>query len=154
MFYVPSLFNSSMKPVGKQIGKFWLRLPVRRRGLVILAIPISCLITSLTVFSLLQLKLIEREHQVNQAQKIYSETQRLITALVNAEIGVQGYLITGQEDYLDSYQVALTIVPESFYKLQPLIEPNLKQQERFALAQELLDESLTLLKLLEQKKEN
>jgi signal transduction histidine kinase len=141
-----------MKPIDKEIREFWLKLPVRHRGLIIIAIPITCLITSLTVFSLLQLKLIERERQVNQAQKIYSETQRLITTIVNAETGIQQYLITGKEDYLNYYQAALTIIPDSFDELQPLIEQNPKQQERFELAQEFIDESLTLLKELEQKR--
>jgi signal transduction histidine kinase len=142
-----------MKPIDKQIREFWLKLPVRNRGLMIVAIPIACLITSLTVFSLLQLKLIERERQVAQAQKIYSETQRLITTIVNAQTGVQGYLITGKEDYLDYYQAALTIVPDSFVELQPLIQQNPNQQERFELARQLIDESLTLLKELEQERD-
>ncbi|NJL52894.1 MAG: histidine kinase [Hydrococcus sp. SU_1_0] len=143
-----------MKPI-ERVREFWLHLPVRRRGLVIVAIPITCLITSLTVFSLLQLKLIERERQTEQAHKIYSETQRLITTIVNAEIGVQDHLITGKVDYLDSYQAALTIFPDSFKKLQPLIEHNPNQQERFQLAKQLLDESLTTLdKLRQQRKQS
>jgi signal transduction histidine kinase len=150
MLYVPG-FKLEMKPI-ERIRNFWLELPVRRRGLVIVAIPITCLITSLVTFSLLQLELIEKERQTEQAQKIYSETQRLITTIVNAETGVQGYLITGEEDYLDSYHVAVTIFPDSFQKLQPLIEHNLNQQERFQLAKQLLDESLTVLNQLEQKR--
>ncbi|MCC0175551.1 CHASE3 domain-containing protein [Waterburya agarophytonicola K14] len=141
-----------MKPVSNQARKFWQKLPVRRRGLVIVAIPITCLIASLTVFSLLQIKLIERERQVNQAHKIYTETQRLITTIANAETGVQGYLITGEEAYLDSYQVASTIVLESFQELQPLIQDDFHQQERFKLAQQQLDESLTLLEKLQQSR--
>ncbi|GAB4529738.1 MAG: hypothetical protein Tsb0014_11860 [Pleurocapsa sp.] len=152
MLYIPSLLKPPMKPIDKRIREFWLKLPVRYRGLTIVAIPITCLITSLTVFSLLQLKLIERERQVNQAQKIYSETQRLITTIVNTQIGVQEYLITGKEDYLDYYQAALTIVPDSLDELRPLIEKNPNQQERFELAQQLIDESLASFKELEQEK--
>lgn len=72
MLYVPG-FKLQMKPI-EQVRNFWLKLPIRRRGLVIVAIPITCLITSLTVFSLLQLKLVESERQTEQAHKIYSET--------------------------------------------------------------------------------
>lgn len=150
MLYVPG-FKLQMKPI-EQVRNFWLKLPIRRRGLVIVAIPITCLITSLTVFSLLQLKLVESERQTEQAHKIYSETQRLITTIVNAETGVQGYLITGKADYLDFYQAALTIFPDSFQQLQPLIEQNPNQQERFHLAKQLLDESLIILNQLEQKR--
>lgn len=150
MLYIPG-FKLEVKPI-ERVRKFWLHLPVRRRGLVIVAIPITCLITSLMVFSLLQLKLVERERQTEQAQKIYLETQRLITTIVNAETGVQGYLITGESDYLDSHRVALTILPDSFQKLQPLIEQNPNQQKRFQLAKQLLDESLTILNQLEQKR--
>jgi signal transduction histidine kinase len=150
MLYVPG-FKLEVKPI-ERVRKFWLHLPVRRRGLVIVAIPITCLITSLMVFSLLQLKLVERERQTEQAQKVYLETQRLITTIVNAETGVQDYLITGESDYLDSYQVALTILPDSFQKLQPLIEQNPNQQKRFQLAKQLLDESLTILNQLAQKR--
>ncbi|MGL6343226.1 MAG: sensor histidine kinase, partial [Waterburya sp.] len=150
MLYIPG-FKLEVKPI-ERVRKFWLHLPVRRRGLVIVAIPITCLITSLMVFSLLQLKLVERERQTEQAQKIYLETQRLITTIVNAETGVQGYLITGESDYLDSHRVALTILPDSFQKLQPLIEQNPNQQKRFQLAKQLLDESLTILNQLAQKR--
>ena len=130
-----------MKTVKDKILQFWFKLPIRQRGLIIIAIPISCLIASLTVFSILQLQLIERENQVNKAQKIQSETRRLITVIVNAEIGIQGYLITGKSEYLDVYQFALTVIPESFDNLQPLIEPNPKQQERLESTKKLIQES-------------
>lgn len=142
-----------MKTVKDKILQFWFKLPIRQRGLIIIAIPISCLIASLTVFSILQLQLIERENQVNKAQKIQSETRRLITVIVNAETGIQGYLITGKSEYLDVYQFALTVIPESFDNLQPLIKPNPKQQERLESTKKLIQESFTLLKQLETKRE-
>ncbi len=148
-----SLFEQKINPLGNKIYQFWLNLPVHQRGLVIVAIPITCLITCLTVFRIIPLKLIEQQKQVSQSQKIYVETKSLLTAIMNAEIGVQGYLITGQQDYLDSYENALTIIPKSFQKLQPLIQHNVSQQERLELAQKLIPESLTLLKELVQKRE-
>ena len=142
-----------MNPIGNKIRQFWFNLPMRHRGLFIVAIPITCLINSLTVFSVLQLKLVVRENKVDRAHKIHAETKRLLTAIINAETGVQGYLITGQSDYLNSYKMAQTIAPDCFQELQPLIQHNPQQQERLKLAQKLIQESFILLKELEQKRD-
>ncbi|MDP8934620.1 MAG: CHASE3 domain-containing protein, partial [Cyanobacteriota bacterium] len=84
----------------QQLRLLWSDLPVRRRGALIIAIPILCLLTSVVAFAALQRSNAVAQQYVDHTQKVLLYANRLLTALVNAETGVRGYALTNRPEYL------------------------------------------------------
>jgi CHASE3 domain sensor protein len=63
----------------------WPHSLVQQRGQFILAIPVSCLVTSLFAFGWLQFNTAKAEDWVQHTQQVRLEAKRLINALLEAE---------------------------------------------------------------------
>lgn len=101
----------------RELRSVWLNLPIRCRGAIILAIPVSCLLFSLGPLSWLQKNTVQAHYHVQQAQQIRFETHRLLNALVDAETGIRGYSLTRQREFLEPYSAAIATIPKSLDKL-------------------------------------
>lgn len=131
--------------------KCWSQLPIRIRGTLIIAIPVTCLFTTLFAFAWLKASLIEDEEWVQHTQIVRLETKLLLNALLDAETGVRGYSLTFREEFLTPYHQAITIIPDSLDRLQYLVLDNPEQtlllQEIKSLTQEnleIFDQKVTL----------
>jgi signal transduction histidine kinase len=79
----------------------------------------------------------ERVHWVWHTEQVLSEIDSLLLAVTNAETGQRGYLITGDESYLQPFQTALPQVDRSIMRLRDLtVDSGTNRQAR-------LDELLT-----------
>ncbi|MBO0347648.1 CHASE3 domain-containing protein [Phormidium pseudopriestleyi FRX01] len=130
---------------------YWNKLPIRIRGTVIIAIPVTCLFTTLFAFAWLKLSLIEDEEWVQHTQIVRLETKHLLNALIDAETGVRGYGLTFREEFLTPYNQAISIIPESLERLEYLVTDNPEQtlllQEIQSITQEnleIFDQKITL----------
>ena len=90
-----------------------LNLLLQQRGQFILAIPVSCLITSLLAFGGLQFKTAQAEYWVQHTQQVRLEGKRLLTDLLDAETGVRGYVLLRRQEFLEPYKSARTTIPQS-----------------------------------------
>lgn len=108
---------------------------LNQRGTAIAAIPISCLVVSLTAFGWFQLKTAEAERWVQHTQKVQFEAKRLLTALIDTETGVRGYALTRSQDFLAPYNNNVLVIPDSMNRLRDYVEDN-PQQTRQLLAVE------------------
>jgi signal transduction histidine kinase len=123
----------------------WTSIPVRQRGTLIIAIPILCLFTSLVSFSWLKSSLVEDEAWVQHTQSVRLETNRLLTALVDAETGVRGYGLTRRIAFVEPYTVAREAIPETLTELQQLVQDNPEQAQRLRGIENLVEQTLSLL---------
>jgi signal transduction histidine kinase len=123
----------------------WTSLPVRQRGTLIIAIPMVCLFTSLASFAWLKSSLVEDEAWVQHTQSVRLETNRLLTALVDAETGVRGYGLTRRVAFVEPYTDAREVIPETLAELQQLVQDNPEQTQRLLGIQELVEQTLSLL---------
>lgn len=105
----------------------WSQLPTRIPGTLIIAIPVTCLFTTLSAFAWLKVSLIEDEEWVQHTQIVRLETKRLLNALVDVETGVRGYGLTFREEFLTPYHQAITIIPNCLKRLQYLVADNPEQ---------------------------
>ncbi|HEY9734847.1 MAG TPA: response regulator [Trichocoleus sp.] len=64
--------------------------------------------------------------------QVLDQLNALETALVNAETGQRGYIVTGQERYLEPYQDALAAIDQQLEALERLVSDNPTQQQRFS----------------------
>jgi signal transduction histidine kinase/CHASE3 domain sensor protein len=70
----------------------------------------------------------------------------LLASATDAETGERGYIITGQEDYLEPYQSAMQNVSRALGELRRLTADDPVQQRRLGLLDPLLAERLAVLK--------
>ncbi|MEW6497250.1 MAG: PAS domain S-box protein, partial [Cyanobacteriota bacterium] len=115
-------------PQNRQQG--WLNSLVRQQGKFILALPVSCLITSLFAFGWLQLKTAQAEYRVQHTQQVRLEAKRLLTALLSAETEVRGYELTRRQEFLNNYESAIAAIPVSLEQLRQRVSDNPSQAQQ------------------------
>lgn len=88
----------------------------------------------------------------NQLEKhtyqVLEKTELLISLLKDAESGQRGYIITGNESYLEPYNLALANIDKAFLDLEKLVIDNPRQQNRLNLLRPLIDNRLAIIKEL------
>lgn len=76
------------------------------------------------------LKLVENERWVNHTHQVLTELEATLSTLKDAETGQRGYLLTGEERYLEPYHSAIARINEQVVGLQQLTADNKRQQQR------------------------
>ncbi|MFH7245599.1 MAG: sensor histidine kinase [Spirulina sp.] len=133
-----------MANLAQRLYQPWQNLPIRWRGAVIIAIPVTCMFTALSAFAWLKASLAEDETWVQHTQTVRLETKYLVKALIDAETGVRGYGLTRQEEFLEPYRWAQIEIPGSLDRLEILVSDNSAQVERVQEIRQLVDENLAI----------
>jgi PAS domain S-box-containing protein len=81
----------------------------------------------------------ERSHETR------AEIRELLMDAVNAETGQRGFLITGDESFLEPYQAALSGLPRHFRELRRLTETDPAQRARLAAIESMANARLALI---------
>ncbi|MBW9114818.1 response regulator [Rhizobium cauense] len=71
---------------------------------------------------------------------------RLLSSIQDAETGQRGYILTGNEQYLDPYREALAEVPKQIAEIADLTKDNQNQQRRLPMLMQHVDAKLAELK--------
>ncbi|MDK3159187.1 PAS domain S-box protein [Kamptonema cortianum] len=120
--------------MNRQIAQFFSplnrSLTQLRQGNAIVMIPLSCLIGSLAIIGWLQYNTTKTESSVQHTQQVRLETQHLLTALLDAETEVRGYLLTNSTHFLDRYQYVIQTIPDTLSDLNDLVSDNPSQQQK------------------------
>ena len=77
-------------------------------------------------------RLIETDRWVNHTFEVRSEIASLLGFMVDAETGERGFLLTGKDDTLEPYVLAIGHVEKSFEHLKKQTADNPRQQDRLA----------------------
>jgi signal transduction histidine kinase len=129
------------KPMWRRIGQKY-----SPRAWLGVALGIFCVAAvSWAVLSEAQRAAAERERTAYwelHAVQVQLQTQLLLGAVVEAESGQRGYVMTGDERYLESYRDALAVLPGHMAALQTLTEDNPAQQSRLVEVERLLQSRL------------
>jgi CheY-like chemotaxis protein/signal transduction histidine kinase len=88
-------------------------------------------------------ELIETSRKENHTYQVLSKLEDLHSQLINAETGQRGYVITGEQRYLEPYDAATKILEQKVRELQRLTSDNSKQQQRLDVLQPLITKKLT-----------
>lgn len=122
----------------------WQILPIRVRGTIIVAIPITSLFTALLAIGWLKASLAEDEAWVQHTQTVRLESQRLLNALVDAETGVRGYGLTQRREFLEPYKNAQLVIPDSLNHLENLVQDNPPQVQQIQKIRGQVEENLAI----------
>ncbi|MEG3986986.1 CHASE3 domain-containing protein [Microcoleus sp. S28C3] len=88
------------------------------------------------------LKLLENERWVGHTHQVLTELEATLSTLKDAETGERGYLLTGEERYLEPYNSAIARVNEQIVGLQQLTADNNRQQQRIRDLKMAIDSKL------------
>jgi methyl-accepting chemotaxis protein len=90
--------------------------------------------------------LVDNERWVTHTHEVRTRLAELLSLLTDAETGQRGFVITGDESFLEPYQVALPGIATAVSLLGTLTADNDAQQRRLAALQPLIDGKLAELR--------
>jgi len=90
--------------------------------------------------------LIETAGQVTHTHQVLENLDQLLSLLKDAETGQRGYLITGEDRYLQPYTAALGQIDQTIKEIRNLTSDNPHQQQRIDKLEPLVAEKLAELK--------
>jgi PAS domain S-box-containing protein len=130
----------------QKIKSAWKRLSLENRGSIAVAIPLTCLIGTVSAYTLLRHRMMEAQMYLNHTNQILTGSQGTLINLLNAETGVRGYYIGKQQVFLEPYNLALTTVKPALESLQKLVQDNPAQVQRVKILTEIAQDRMDLLK--------
>ena len=87
----------------------------------------------------------ESDFWVDHTREVISANQQLLSHVTDAQSAERGYIITGDEGYLEQYQSASLHIPQSAETVRQLVADNPGQQKRVKSLQSLIEERLVVL---------
>ena len=75
-------------------------------------------------------RLIDNQDLVAHTQEVRAELARLLSQMKDVESGARGYVIAGQDEFLEPYRAALPRIEASYAHLRALTADNAVQQRR------------------------
>ncbi|MEH2395726.1 MAG: response regulator [Nostoc sp.] len=90
--------------------------------------------------------LIDTKNQVQKTQEKINKLEELLSDMKDAETGQRGYILTGQESYLEPYQAVVGNIDQKIAELKDLIVDQPSQQQQFATLESLIAAKLAILK--------
>jgi signal transduction histidine kinase/ActR/RegA family two-component response regulator len=126
----------------------WANLPLRWKGVVVVAIPLVALLAAATSFFINDKYVVQTEEQVTHTYEVRAAIALASAALLDAETGMRGYLLTGQEAFLAPYEKAIETVPTALAQLDRVLQDSPAQVQRMqqitSLAEQKLDDLTAL----------
>ena len=107
---------------------------------------LAILITIGSVTYLAITKLTDTSERVAHTHKVLENLAGLIQALTNAETGQRGFIITGEEPYLEPYQAGLSLIDQNIREVRNLTRDNPNQQRRLDALEPRITQRLATLK--------
>ena len=117
------------RPRSRVLGRVWADLPLRVKGLVVVAIPLLALLLATALFGVA----LAQDRRAQGAVLHTVEVERQIAQVrILVQAGVTGYVLTGERRYLTSYEAARQELPRSIAHLGELVSDNPGQVDRVA----------------------
>ncbi|HEY1435281.1 MAG TPA: PAS domain S-box protein [Thermoanaerobaculia bacterium] len=91
--------------------------------------------------------LVATTENVEQTWQLTTELEETMSALTDAETGQRGYLLTGEQPYLEPYHAAISSIPEHLRKLDAFMTQNGSKPQELARFEKLVADKLDELAL-------
>ncbi|HEY9812812.1 MAG TPA: CHASE3 domain-containing protein, partial [Candidatus Sericytochromatia bacterium] len=90
-------------------------------------------------------QLIHASRWVAHTHEVLEDLESVISRLKDVETGQRGYVLTGNEAYLEPYSTAIPLIQEDLRQLRSLTKENLQQLQRLARLEPLIGRRIDLL---------
>jgi CHASE3 domain sensor protein len=127
-----------------RLALHWLNLPLRVKGLIVLAIPFAALVVGVMLVYLQDRQEDQARQHVRHAIEVDDALEHVLLLVVEAETGVRGYLLSGQPAFLAPDEAAEALLPGAMARLEELIQDP-GQIARFAALMPLVEHRLASL---------
>ena len=128
---------------GRDRGRRWADLPLRRKGLLVVAFPLTGLFLAATMFALAGRKNVDSQASVDRSLAVDAQLRRVLGLVIDIETGIRGFLLTRQEPFLEPAETARAELPTAFDELGSLIA-DAGQRTRLAGLRQLVDARLKI----------
>jgi len=128
-----------------RISSAWANVPLRRKGLVVVALPVAALVTATLFAYLVQAEAEERKQAGDEAVRVRHQIQTVLALLLDAETGVRGYDLSKDRAFLKPYEAAFETLPKALARLENLVGANPSQALRAANIRFLVGSKLEVL---------
>jgi PAS domain S-box-containing protein len=109
------------------LSRFWRNLSLRRKGLVVVAIPVSMLLLTMGSAYVVSLKYEQAANSVHDALEVEAAIHSLHVVIIEAETKARGYLLTGQREFLSQYENIVQEISPTLLKLEKLVQDHQTQ---------------------------
>lgn len=135
------------EPFVEHVRLFWRDMPLARKGIVIVLLPLLLLLASLSFLYSKEAELSQLEGQLRIALENQRNIQAIHTQLLEASNGVRDFLLTDDKHFLDIFYQAQIHLPTIMDTLGDKLETK-EQKERLRRLQPLVDQNLKNLQFL------
>jgi signal transduction histidine kinase len=101
-------------------GRWWVNLPIRHKGLLVVTLPILTLVAALIVRQPLTRLQEENTTLLRRIVTVKSTVQALQVAMLDVETGARGYAATGRTEFLAPYETGRRAAEEHLDALRQL----------------------------------
>ena len=124
-------------------GRRWADLPLRRKGLLVVAFPLIGLLLAATMFLVAARENANSQASVDRRQAVDAQLRRVLGLVIDVETGIRGFLLTRQEPFLEPSEAARAELPTALDALGSLITDT-GQRARLAGLRVLVDARLKI----------
>ncbi|WP_439884253.1 response regulator [Pseudomonas syringae] len=118
-------------------------------------LPLGVGVLSAVFFILLISYLLSAIQWVEHTDRVINNTNRSMKLSIDMETGMRGFLLTGDQHFLDPYEVAKPLLVAELQGLQALVEDNPTQMDRFRRLLTLQEEwNVFALEMIKLRREN
>ncbi|HYU80748.1 MAG TPA: CHASE3 domain-containing protein [Vicinamibacterales bacterium] len=104
-----------------RFARWWVNLPVRYKGLCVISLPLVGLVATVA----LRTPFNEQQQQTTvllaRSTDVRDRAHEMLVALLDAETGANGFLLTEDESFLDPFEVSKASVPRGLDSLRRLV---------------------------------
>jgi signal transduction histidine kinase len=119
---------------------------IEKKTRVLLGLASGILVTLNVLFFWSFIKQKETTEQVAQSRLILQKLEKVVSSVKDAETGQRGYLLTGQESYLEPYRVTVKTIARQIEEINTLTATDPYQQQQLRILQPLIAQKLAELK--------
>jgi diguanylate cyclase (GGDEF)-like protein len=118
---------------------------LKSKSLAVMAVPIVTFVIASTLGYMTRLKANDALHDVQKTYQVVQAVELVQIAQSDAEAGMRGYLLTGQDDFLGPYDRGVATIPSAFRSLAALSRGDAAQENRVVTLETLSVDELTIL---------
>ena len=113
-----------------KVRLFFRDLPLRRKGLVVIFIPVLALLVSTCLFCYAQWGDDLAQAAVKHALEVQRQIYRIVKTATDAQAAIRGYVISGDDRWLGAYRNARDTLPQLYKELETLAQDSSDQTAR------------------------
>ncbi|MGH2805835.1 MAG: ATP-binding protein [Actinomycetota bacterium] len=131
--------------------RWWRDLPIRLKGLVVVAIPLAALLVATFSLYLVRQDLDRQQDTLRRTQEVRAQVQTVLTLLLEAETGVRGFRLSMDPAFLRPYETAFSRLPPALASLEELVGADPEQLSRASRVRFLAGRQLEILAALRER---